>query len=84
MLEVRGAALKGEPTDLAELLTGKQVLARDEVDRLIAHARSEGEAFEELLLRDGVLSVERLDGLRLEHVEGAVLRMFRWVTGDFS
>ncbi|MEN8181480.1 MAG: DUF4388 domain-containing protein [Myxococcota bacterium] len=82
--EIRRAALKGEPTDLAELLTRKQVLPSEEVDRLLAHARSEAEPFEDLLLRHGVVSVERLDGLRLEHVEGAVLRMFRWITGDFS
>jgi hypothetical protein len=82
--EIRGAALKGQPTDLAELLVGRQVLPKEEVDRLLTHAHERGEPFEELLIRHGVLGVERLDGLRLECVEGAVLSMFRWVTGDFS
>jgi hypothetical protein len=82
--EIRGASLKGQPSDLAELLVGRQALAKDEVDRLLTHAQDRGEPFEELLIRHGVLTVERLDGLRLECVEGAVLSMFRWVTGDFS
>jgi hypothetical protein len=82
--EIRGASLKGQPADLAELLVGRQALPKEEVDRLLTYAHERGEPFEELLIRHGVLSVERLDGLRLECVERVVLSMFRWVTGDFS
>jgi hypothetical protein len=82
--EIRGASVKGQPVDLAELLVGRQALPKQEVDRLLSYAQERGEPFEELLIRHGVLTVERLDGLRLECVEGAVLSMFRWVTGDFS
>ena len=64
--EIRGASLKGQPTDLAELLVGRQALPKEEVDRLLTHAHDRGEPFEELLIRHGVLTVERLDGLRLE------------------
>jgi hypothetical protein len=82
--EIRAASLKGEPTDLADLLVRRGVLSGEEVDRLLAHARARGEVFEDLLLRHRVVGIERLDALRLEHVEGAVLTMFGWVTGEFS
>lgn len=82
--EIRGASLKGEPADLAEMLVRRKALPKEEVDRLVAHAHERGEPFEELLIRHGVLGIERLDGLRLECVEAAVLSMFQWVTGDFS
>jgi hypothetical protein len=82
--EIRGASLQGQPADLADLLVDRKVVPKEEVDRLLGHARDRREPFEELLIRHGVLTVERLDGLRLECVEDAVLSMFRWVTGEFS
>ena len=82
--EIRGAALRGQPGDLAELLVGRQELPEEEVERLLAHGREQGETFEELLIHHGVLSVERLDAIRLDCVEAAVLSMFRWPSGEFS
>jgi hypothetical protein len=82
--ELRGAWLKGEPTDLRELLLKRQVVPSQELERLFESARGRHVPFETVLCSEGGLSQDRLDELRRDQIEEVVLRMFRWSHGEFS
>jgi hypothetical protein len=81
---VRGASLKGGPADLRGVLVGGRFLSSDEFDRACERARRDGTTVDEALAAHTELSVERIDSLRRECVEAAVMAMFAWRSGEFS
>lgn len=81
---IRGAFLKDGPTELRELLAARGALAQAELDSAWEDAHSRGVPVGQVLRDRGLLGAETLDALRRENVEGAVLRMFSWPSGEFS
>jgi hypothetical protein len=81
---VRGAFLKGGPEDLRGVLVGGQFLEGDEFDACCDVARREGTTIDEAIAARTSLTAERIDSLRRECVEAAVMAMFAWQTGEFS
>ncbi len=81
---VRGASLKGGPEDLRGVLVGGRFLESDEFDDCCEHARGAGITVDEALASRTELTAERIDSLRRECVEAAVMAMFAWQSGEFS
>jgi hypothetical protein len=81
---VRAAFAKGEPEDLHGLLVGAGFVSGADFERAVEAARSRGCALDDAVAECAGISSERLDSLRREHVERAVLRMFTWHSGEFS
>jgi hypothetical protein len=81
---VRGAVVKGGPTDLRGVLVGGGFVAEEEFDDAVELAQTDGLSIDEALIQCSFISSERIDSLRREAVEAAVVRMFRWHTGEFS
>jgi hypothetical protein len=81
---VRGASLKGGPTDLRGVLVDGSFLEAEEYDEATERARREGITIEEALSTSTSLTAERIDSLRRECVEAAVMAMFAWQSGEFS
>jgi len=81
---VRAAYVKGEPEDLRGLLAAGGFADGAAVDSALERARESGRPADELVSERTGLSAERLDSLRREHVERAVLTMFGWRVGEFS
>jgi hypothetical protein len=81
---VRAAYVKGEPQDLRGLLVPGGFADAGELDLAIETAEQSGLPLDEVVAQRTGLTVERLDSLRREHVERAVLRMFTWCVGEFS
>lgn len=81
---VRGAAIKGGIEDLRGLLVGGEFVAAHDFERAELRAREGDLPLESALAEMADLAPERLDSLRREHVERAVLRMFSWRAGEFS
>lgn len=82
--QVRAAFVKGEPEDLRGLLVDGGFVPAARFDAARESAREGGLSLDEALARDGGIASERVDSLRREHVERAVLRMFTWRAGQFS
>ncbi len=81
---IRGAFLKGGPTELRELLGGRPGLDAAALDAAWQDAHARGASLADVLCDRGLLDEEALDTLRRENVESAVIRMFGWPTGEFS
>ena len=81
---VRGASLKGGPVDLRGVLVDGRFLAAEEFDAGCERARREGTTVEEALAAHTAMTAERIDSLRRECVEAAVMSMFAWRSGEFS
>jgi hypothetical protein len=81
---VQAACVKGRPDDLRELLVGAGQVEAARFDEWAAHARELGQPVEEMIVQEGGLSSEQIDGLLRESVEASVLEMFSWLSGDFS
>ena len=81
---VRAAYVKGEPEDLRGLLVPGGFADAGELDLAIETAEQSGLPLDEVIAQRTGLTAERLDSLRREHVERAVLRMFTWRVGEFS
>ncbi len=81
---VRGAFLKGGPEDLQSLLVGGRFLEAEEFEACCEQARREGTTVDEAIASRTELSAERIDSLRRECVEAAVMAMFAWRAGEFS
>lgn len=81
---VHGAAIKGDREDLRSQLLSAGVLTEDQFEqaRELAEVRAI-DLVEAVALVTGVPR-ERLDTVRREHVERSVIRMFSWVSGEFS
>jgi hypothetical protein len=81
---VRGGCIKGGPTDLRGVLVGGNFLDAEGFDAACERARREGTTIDEALAAHTALTSERIDSLRRECVEAAVMAMFAWRTGEFS
>jgi hypothetical protein len=81
---VRAAFAKDEPEDLRGLLVGGGFVSATDFESAVETARSRECALDDALAECGGISGERLESLRREHVERAVLRMFTWYSGEFS
>jgi hypothetical protein len=81
---VRGAAVKGGPMDLRAILVAGGFVGGDDFDAASREAREEDVSLEEALAARASISTERIDSLRREAVEAAVVRMFQWRIGEFS
>lgn len=81
---VCSAHLKGEPMDLREAIVGGRFLEAREFE--VARQRAVGEktGLEAALAAHTSMTVERIDLLRRDCVEAAVMAMFAWETGEFS
>ena len=82
--QVRAAFVKGEAEDLQALLVGGGFVAAAAFEAARERARESGLTLDETLASDAGIAAERVDSLRREHVERAVLRMFTWRAGQFS
>jgi hypothetical protein len=82
--QVRAAFVKGEPEDLQALLVGGGFVSAAVFESARELVRNKGVTLDEALAASAGLAGERIDSLRREHVERAVLRMFTWRTGQFS
>jgi len=82
--QVQGAHVKGGPADLRSLLIGSGVIEEAAYERAATAARAAGEGAERRLLEAAGISEERLEELRREATERAVLSMFLWPTGEFN
>ena len=83
--QVRAAFVKGEPEDLQALLVGGELVAAGPPSRpRRERARESGLSLDATLEATPGSRAERVDSLRREHVERAVLRMFTWRAGQFS
>jgi hypothetical protein len=78
------AFVKGEAEDLQTLLVGGGFVAAEAFEAARERARGSGLALDDTLESDAGIAAERVDSLRREHVERAVLRMFTWRAGQFS
>jgi hypothetical protein len=81
---VRGASVKGGFEDLRGLLVGGGFLSGEDYDAARAIAAERSLELGAVLAEVSSLTEERLDSLRREHVERAVMRMFTWRSGEFS
>jgi hypothetical protein len=81
---IRAAFLKDGPTDLRELVATRAAATRADLEAAARDARSRGVALGRVLVERGVVDEAALDALRHENVEGAVLRMFGFPSGEFS
>ncbi len=81
---IRGAFREGDSTSLRELVAGSETVPPAELDAAWEQARAEGVGLDTVLIDRSLSSAELLEELRRENVEGAVMQMFRWETGEFS
>jgi len=81
---IRGAFVKDGARDLLDLVTAAGVLPADQLHALDQAARVEGVPLEALLGARTSLDARCIDELRGRHVEETVLRMFGWLSGEFS
>jgi len=81
---VHAASVKGELEDLRGVLVGKGLLDATTYDGLADSATELGLPIEEAITREGKLSAEQIDDALKEAIEGVILQMFAWPSGDFS
>jgi len=81
---VRGACVKGGPSDLRSVLVTGGFLSEDQFDAAEREARQQGRDLETVIAEQTPVPAERIDSLRRETVEQAVMRIFSWRVGEFS
>jgi hypothetical protein len=81
---IREAHAKSGPTDLRELLAAKRIVAGPLLERAWIEAHHVGRRLADVLVERGLVTAEAIDALRREQIEGAVLAMFSWPSGEFS
>jgi len=81
---VRSAVVKGGPQDLRDVLVGGSFVSAEEFAAAQASVGASGEDIGSALAGASTISQERIDSLRRETVEAAVVRMFSWRSGEFS
>jgi len=79
-----GAFTKDGPAELRDLLLAAGALPAADLEAASEEARARGVPLASVLAERGMLGDEALDELRRRHVEASVLRMFTWLTGEFS
>lgn len=81
---IREARAKSGPTDLRELLASRRVVAGPLLERAWIEAHHVGRRLSDVLVERGLVTADVIDTLRREQIEGAVLAMFSWPSGEFS
>jgi len=81
---VQGASVKGGPADLRAVLVDGDFLSAGEYDAAAEESHSRDVSIEEALTSRTSITSEKLDSLRRESVEFAVIGMFHWRKGEFS
>jgi hypothetical protein len=81
---IRGAFVKDGPRDLRDLVAAAGGLPAEQLNALERAARDEGAPLEAILCARTSLDAGCIDELRGRHVEETVLRMFGWLSGEFS
>ncbi|MEE8582064.1 MAG: DUF4388 domain-containing protein [Myxococcota bacterium] len=81
---IRGAVVKGGPLDLRGVLVDGGFLTAEEHEAAVWVSDITHISIEEAIAQSTSITAERIDTLRRECVESAVVRMFRWRFGDFS
>jgi hypothetical protein len=81
---IRGAFAKDGPRSLRDLVAAAGVLPAEQLAALERASEAEDVPLEALLCARTALDAGCLDELRGRHVEETVLRMFGWLTGEFS
>lgn len=81
---VRGAAVKGEPESLRELLAAEDLIGDGDFERATALVEERGASLDEAVAEIADMGLEQIESLRRDHVERAVMRMFSWRSGEFS
>lgn len=79
-----GAFTKDGPAELRDLLLAEGTLPAVVVDTAAEEARGRAVSLASVLVEQARVTAEALDELRRGHVEGCVLRMFTWTSGEFS
>ena len=82
--QVRGGGIEGEPASLRDILVDGGFLGEGEYKLAVDDAATSGTDLLQLLAERAGLEPERLEALRREQVESAVIGMLGWRTGEFS
>ncbi|MGH0034350.1 MAG: DUF4388 domain-containing protein [Myxococcota bacterium] len=81
---VRGAVVKGGPSDLRGVLVGGGLLSEDDFTAGERAAAERGVSVAEAIVADTAVTSEQLETRQREVVEDAVAQMFSWRVGEFS
>ena len=81
---VRSAAAKGGAEDLRSLLVDGGHVSEGQYEAALEASGSQGIDIDQALAESGDLPIEKLMEIRRDHVERAVMRMFKWRSGEFS
>jgi hypothetical protein len=81
---VRSAAAKGGAEDLRSLLVDGGHVRQEQYEAAVEASGSQGIDIDQALAESGDLPIEKLMEIRRDHVERAVMQMFKWRSGEFS
>ena len=81
---VCAASVKGDPEDLRGLLVGGRFVTDEQFDEAVNLNRRTDLSLDDALYEKTALDRDRIDVLRREQVERAVIQMFDWRHGEFS
>lgn len=81
--QVRGALAPGSPTDFCAMLTASGAVAKDDFKYAEEESASTGRRISDVLLAKQLITEERLETLRRETAESAVIEIFEWRSGEF-
>lgn len=81
--QVRGALAPGSPVDFCAMLTASGAVAKDDFKYAEEESASTGRRVSEVLLAKQLITEERLETLRREVAESAVIEIFEWRSGEF-
>lgn len=81
---VCGGAIKGERDTLRALLLEGEHLPPEQFEEASRLSEDEGLSLVSAVARVTAMEVEAIESLRRKHTERSVMRMFGWMTGEFS
>ena len=81
---VRAAAIKGQPAELRDLVVASGLATQEVFDEARQHAEASGADVADALAELASIPREKLEAIRREQVEQAVMDMFAWSSGEFS
>jgi hypothetical protein len=81
---VCGGAIKGERDNLRALLLEGEHLPPEQFEEASRLADDEGLSLVSAVARVAAMEIAAIEGLRREHTERSVMRMFGWTSGEFS
>lgn len=82
--KVCAATVKGQPEDLRSVLIDAGFVDEAEFDAAVERSRRTGMTREAAICESTAITSEKIEVLRREHVEKAVIAMFSWTYGEFS